>query len=739
LAATRERALTLLHELVERKQAQQNEALLAINQAGERVRWTFMSFGLLTLAGFAAIGYFTAQSIRRPARDLLTIAEALRAGDYKPALSWSNGSGIPAKPRSEMTRIALAFRTAAMGLDQRERRLRADANIAAATGSSLEKVEVANAALQAIADHVGAEVGVIYWAEDKDALVPIAGCAINGAAGPIRVGEGILGAAARERRVVLVKDVPEDTPFAIRLGYDAAPPRTIAAVPISRDDELLGVVVLASLKNFNDDQIAFLEAASVHLCLGFQNIRAHEAIERLAADLSERNQQIQAQNEEIQAQNEEVQAQQEELQAQSEELQAQNNEIQSRSEDLEQVTETLKKQASDLAEADQRKNEFLAMLGHELRNPMAALTMSLEVLNRSEPGSKRAEQAQTAIQRQIRQLGRLLDDLLDVTRISRGKLHIKREPLDLTALLRGCVDDHRPLFDEKGIALRADLPESAIYVEGDRERLHQIASNLLHNASKFTDAGGETSLELKASNGQAIVRVADNGAGVEAALLPELFQPFKQGTAHAGKTNGGVGLGLTLVKNFAELHGGEIEALSDGPGKGAEFIVRLPTTEARPSWNTPSTAFPAPSRRILLIEDDGLVAWSMKETLEMDGHEVEIMHTGQGALEKARDFLPEVVLCDLGLPGLDGYAVAQLLRADQRLKDIPLIAVSGYGTESDKERARGAGFSHQLVKPVNLDELRTLLAGLRTIDMAFATDAESPSPPASDLDPDPGN
>jgi signal transduction histidine kinase len=295
------------------------------------------------------------------------------------------------------------------------------------------------------------------------------------------------------------------------------------------------------------------------------------AVGSAARALEQREQRLRAQNEEVQGQNEEIQAQTEELQAQSEELQAQHEEIQAQNEQL-------KQQADELNEADQRKNRFLGVLAHELRNPMAPISNSLALLRRSPAGSEHALRAQAMIERQVRHLIRLIDDLLDVTRISQGKIRLQREELDLVEIVRACIEDQQATLEPGERSIRFIAPQGPVLLNGDRTRLSQIAGNLLSNAVKFTDRGGSIVVELRADPARksASLHVSDDGVGLDADLLPLLFQPFAQGAGSLDRTHSGLGLGLSLVRALAELHGGEVSGSSEGPGRGAQFVVTLP-------------------------------------------------------------------------------------------------------------------------------------------------------------------
>ncbi|HEX6297761.1 MAG TPA: ATP-binding protein, partial [Burkholderiales bacterium] len=423
-----------------------------------------------------------------------------------------------------------------------------------------------------------------------------------------------------------------------------------------------------------------------------------QAFHAAAQALEAREQQLQQQNEEIQAQNEEIQAQSEEIQAQNTDLVAQ--------------TAQLREQARALKEADEKKNEFLGLLAHELRNPLAPMSNSLALLRHAAPGAD-VGQAHAILERQLRHLVRLIDDLLDVTRISRGKIHLRREPLDLGRLLRDCAADLKSSIDGKGLRLALALPEEPLWVAGDYTRLSQVFGNILGNAIKFTDAGGRVAVSAASEAGQAVVRIEDDGRGMDAALLGRLFEPFSQGDSELARSSGGLGLGLALVKGMVELHGGRVEAHSDGPGRGAALVARLPLGEAPAREAKTSQPAPLPARRcrILIVEDNADAAESLRKLLELDGHEVRTERTGAAALEAARSFQPEVVLCDIGLPGMDGFEVARALRRAPGGAEPLLIALTGYAAEADQERTAQAGFDHHFTKPPDLERLNRLLAG----------------------------
>jgi len=377
------------------------------------------------------------------------------------------------------------------------------------------------------------------------------------------------------------------------------------------------------------------------------------------------------------------------------------------------ITDLIRTQQA-LRDADRRKDEFLAVLSHELRNPLAPIRNSLFILDRAVPGSEQARRAQAIIDRQVGHLTHLIDDLLDVTRIARNKIRLQCESLDLTDLVRRTIEDHRSLFEKNEVHLDVTLPAERIAVNADRTRLAQVVGNLLQNAAKFTGKGGraQVSLAVDETAGRAVIRVADTGVGISPELLARLFQPFAQADESMDRSKGGLGLGLALVKGLVELHGGEISVHSQGLGKGAEFVVRLPLDGVLDVKTPTPVDSSRRIRRVLIIEDQADAAQSLREALELCGHEVQVTDNGPAGLSRAREFRPEVVLCDIGLPGMDGYQVARVFRADESLKDIFLVALSGYALPEDLQRAAEAGFDRHLAKPPRLDQLEELLSSL---------------------------
>jgi two-component system CheB/CheR fusion protein len=368
-----------------------------------------------------------------------------------------------------------------------------------------------------------------------------------------------------------------------------------------------------------------------------------------------------------------------------------------------------------LREADRRKDEFMAMLSHELRNPLSPIRNSLFILERAPLGSEQAQRAKAVITRQVEQLTRIVDDLLDVTRVARGKLQVKRCPLELGELVRRTVEDHRQLIANAGLELEVHLAPRPLWVDGDPARLTQALGNLLANATKFTSRGGHILVAMEESAapfGMAVLRVRDDGVGIERALLPRLFEPFEQAdrTLDRSVSRGGLGLGLTLVKGLVEQHEGHVHAESDGPGKGAEFTIQLRLVRA-PSADVPVATNPPhhSTRRVLVIEDNVDAADSLREALMLAEHEVVVAYRGPDGLKKAREFKPDVVLCDIGLPEMDGYQVARAIRADDQLRNVQLIALTGYALPQDLAKAKEAGFDQHLAKPPSLEKLEEVL------------------------------
>jgi PAS domain S-box-containing protein len=365
-------------------------------------------------------------------------------------------------------------------------------------------------------------------------------------------------------------------------------------------------------------------------------------------------------------------------------------------------------------DADNRKDEFLATLAHELRNPLASLRGAIQVMQVKGTADPDVRWARDVVERQVHQLTRLVDDLLDVSSFNQGKVNLQLGVVDLADVVARAVEMSRPLIDSHKHDLHVSLPAKALCVEGDLARLAQVLSNLLNNAAKYTEAGGHIDLTVETGGAEAVLRVRDTGVGIAADMLPHIFEMFTQVRGSVGRSEGGLGIGLTLVRKLVEMHGGRVEAHSEGPGHGSEFIVRLPL---QPAAAPPAAAATevrmtrkAIGRRILIVDDNQDAAESMAMLLRYAGHEVRTAHDGLAGLELAQTWLPDALLLDIRMPGIDGLEVARRLRREFDKKQPQLIAMTGYDQVEDHRRSQEAGFDAHLVKPVDLATLEDLLA-----------------------------
>jgi signal transduction histidine kinase len=368
-----------------------------------------------------------------------------------------------------------------------------------------------------------------------------------------------------------------------------------------------------------------------------------------------------------------------------------------------------------LQEASRRKDEFLAMLGHELRNPLMPIRNAAEVMRFVARESPEIQEMVAIILRQSAHMKRLVDDLLDVSRIMRGKIELHAETLNLTKVVRGVLDDYANQLRSDQIALNAELPEEPIWVYGDETRLSQVLGNLLHNADKFSSRGGQikVSLRFAVGNGLAELSVCDTGVGIAPEMLPRVFDLFSQSDNSLDRHRGGLGLGLALVKGLVELHGGQVEAASGGVNQGAQFTIRLPVAQ-HPAELLATSDAPANHRcyRVLIIDDQRDTLLTMKRLLAGLGHEVYTAADGEEGVRVARETRPDVVFSDVGLPGIDGYGVARRLRVDPVTQSSYLVAITGYGQGEDQRRAREAGFDRHLTKPIPFQEIEQVFASL---------------------------
>ena len=369
-----------------------------------------------------------------------------------------------------------------------------------------------------------------------------------------------------------------------------------------------------------------------------------------------------------------------------------------------------------LREADRRKDTFLAILSHELRNPLAPIRNAAELLQADSLTQQQLRWTQNVIRRQTANMTGLLDDLLDLARVTHGKIQLRKQACSLTSVLDAAVETARPMFDEKGHRLSIELPDPMPVFQADPLRLSQAVSNLLTNAAKYTDAGGTIDLRAYVEEGMLVISVRDSGIGIPTEQLGQLFQMFAQ-VSQANRAEGGLGIGLALVKGFVELHGGTVAAYSAGAGQGTEFSIRLPlipvVTEAVPSAETAAPVNGAGRLRMLIADDNSDAADSLALLLSLDGYDVRTAYTGHEAVSVAQTFHPDVALLDIGMPEMDGYAAGNAIRQQSGGTDVCLIALTGRGQEDDKHLSRAAGFALHLTKPVDPDRLRSLLLQLR--------------------------
>ena len=373
---------------------------------------------------------------------------------------------------------------------------------------------------------------------------------------------------------------------------------------------------------------------------------------------------------------------------------------------------------AEAKDADRRKDEFLAMLAHELRNPLAPIRSGLDLLEMEGIDGDTAVWARNMMKHQVEHLVRLVDDLLDVSRIMRGKVQLRKESIQIADAVSRGIETTRPLIESQGHELIVSVPTEPIWIDADPVRLAQVIANLLNNAAKYSDKRGHIWITAERQADEAIIEVRDDGVGIEKDLLPKVFDLFTQADRSAGRSQGGLGIGLTLVRNLVEMHGGTVEARSEGPGRGSQFTVRLPVMTPAPrgtghqeSGKLSMGDGHGPRHRVLVVDDNAAAARLLSEIVTRWNHEVRVAYDGETALEVAKNYHPNIVLLDIGLPGMNGYQVAMQLRDQPEFERAMLVAVTGYGQEEDRRRSREAGFNHHLVKPVAPEMLHKLLAG----------------------------
>jgi signal transduction histidine kinase len=376
--------------------------------------------------------------------------------------------------------------------------------------------------------------------------------------------------------------------------------------------------------------------------------------------------------------------------------------------DRKELENQLRQYIADLSEADRRKDEFLAMLAHELRNPLAAIGYAMQLLS----GSPDQLSVATEItQRQVGQLAHLIDDLLDVSRITTNRIQLRKEPVDAGVLVSRAVDTARPAIEQHYHRLVVDVASQEMPLFADPTRIEQVIVNLLANAAKYTPEGGDISVQVYSEDEHAVIKVKDSGIGIPREMLTRVFELFTQVEPTLDRAQGGLGIGLTIVRHLTEMHGGMVSATSEGLGKGTEFSVRLPLSQIRGAATVPvATPTIRPGLRVLVVEDNVDTARTMALLLQQLGCETQEVHEGPPVVGAAKSFRPDAILLDVGLPGIDGYQIARLIRQTPELSHVQLIAVTGYGQQQDRERSLNAGFDHHLVKPVQFDSLIAILA-----------------------------
>ena len=374
-----------------------------------------------------------------------------------------------------------------------------------------------------------------------------------------------------------------------------------------------------------------------------------------------------------------------------------------------------KRAEAALREADRRKDEFLAILAHELRNPLAPIRNSLQILRMTSARDSEAARIGEMMERQVNHMVRLVDDLMEVSRITRGKIGLRKEPVAIAAIIEGAVETSRPLIEARGHRLELEVASEPLAIEGDPVRLTQVVANLLNNAAKYTDPGGRISLTVRREGAAVVISVVDTGTGIPPEMLRRVFDLFTQGERNAERVEGGLGIGLTLVKNLVEMHGGTVAAFSEGTGRGSEFVVRLPLSSSAESASSSDASVgpdPVLRHRVLVVDDNHDAADSLGTLLEMLGADVHVVYNGPDAIEAIRTYRPSVVLLDIGMPGMDGYEVARRIRKLSEPQDVTLIALSGWGQDEDRQRSQRAGFDYHLVKPADASALESVMISL---------------------------
>ncbi|MGH7388073.1 MAG: ATP-binding protein [Candidatus Rokuibacteriota bacterium] len=553
------------------------------------------------------------------------------------------------------------------------------ARVARALSESLDVAEVAERIAESVLPLFRAQSSVVRLLQPDGSLacVAIAGKWLeNFKPGYLLPpGVGLVGRAVAERRALWTPDILSDPSVvltaAFRRGLAGAGHHAVLAVPLQVKGEIIGVISTAhgEIRTFSQVEIDLLQAFADQAALAMRNVQLF----------------------------------------------------------------TWEQTARAEAEAANRaKDQFLALLAHELRNPLAPIVTAAALIRRPGAPPDVVTQSADIVERQARNLARLLDDLLDVSRITRGRIELRRETVSLGDAVSRALEAARPLVDERGQAVSLAMPATPLYVDADATRLEQIVVNVLNNAAKYTPLEGRISVVASREGGDAVLRIRDTGMGIPAEMLPRIFDLFTQGDQSLAHTPGGLGIGLTLARRLVELHGGRVWAESDGPGRGSEFIIRLPLSRdlAAPAPATVAAPDRCPAAAVLLVEDNADARQTLRALLEHEGHRVDEAADGASGLASAEANRPDIVLIDIGLPGMDGYEVARRIRSRRGAEPI-LVAVSGYGQADDRRRSVEAGFDAHLTKPVSPDQLSGVLARLarrRERDEPTAPPASGPPP-----------
>ena len=569
-------------EYISLQQQRRNEAQAGMQAVSTETTRNSLSLMLAALLGGVGAAFFTTRSISSPVSALVQATQALAAGNYTAAIARAaavRGEDSARPFRDEARELAAAFGEMTEDLQQREQRLAARARLTASLATSIDAQELSRAALQVMTEYADLHFGAVYVHDaETGTLVRVGAYALGGEGNVVPVGEGILGQAAASRRSVLVQDIPADTPFRVRFGFDQVPPRAVLAEPLlGSERRLVGALLVGSLHSLSSDAIEFLRISAQQLGLSLQNALAHQRVQALAAELQDKNELLEAQNEELQAQAEEIQAQNEELRAQNEEIQAQNDELQRQGEQLAMQNEKLSAANQALQEAERRREEYIHIISHDLRNPLTAILGSAQLIQRAPNPSPHVTRGVETIIHSARRMNAMLADLVESARLESGQLSLRRERLDLRRFLLEFRERLAASPDAQGERIRVCLPEGSLAASVDATALDRILMNLLSNALKYSEPDTEVTLALQGREGEAVIAVSDRGRGISAAELPKLFQRYYR-TQEAREHRDGLGLGLYITRGLVQAHGGRIWVESE-VGKGSTFYFSLPLVE----------------------------------------------------------------------------------------------------------------------------------------------------------------